>query len=83
MKRYPLAIENVGGDTYILMSKGHHSFEDFMKAIGETRYQEWGLENPQHVWLKAVPRDGYAAWYAHVEQGVRGAFPATMVQEGW
>lgn len=36
MKAYPLDIESVGEDTYIVMSRGHHDLEQFMaEAVKE------------------------------------------------
>ncbi|MEA3169392.1 MAG: hypothetical protein QOI97_2340 [Pseudomonas sp.] len=30
---YPLAVESVGGDTYIVMSRGHHDVREFMVEV--------------------------------------------------
>ena len=38
VRRYPLSVENVGEDTYILMSKGHHDVHEFMRATPFIRY---------------------------------------------
>ncbi|WP_180980378.1 hypothetical protein [Vibrio diazotrophicus] len=80
--KYPLDIENVGNDTYIVMSKGLHGAHEFMKAVREAGY-DWPLGNPQHVWIKATPdRTGESrALYNIVDQSVRGAFPATYSWE--
>ena len=33
MKPYPLDIESVGEDTYIVMSRGHHDVREFMVEV--------------------------------------------------
>jgi hypothetical protein len=82
--KYPLDIENVGNDTYIVMSKGHHDIHDFMKAVREAGYN-WPLGNPQHVWIKATPdRTGESRALCNiVTKEVRGAFPATYSWEAY
>lgn len=81
-KAYPLEIESVGYDTYIVMSKGHHDLEEFMReAVKECPC--WFLGGPCHRWVKSVPdRSGrYSMRYAFVAEGTRGAWPATYCQE--
>ncbi|MBF4337581.1 hypothetical protein [Vibrio anguillarum] len=81
-KQYPLEINNVGGDTYIVMSKGHHDIHEFMQKVREDGY-EWPLGMPKHVWIKATPdRSGESICVYHVvKEGTRGAFPATYSWE--
>lgn len=83
-KPYPLEVENVGEDTYILISRGHHDIHEFMLAVREAGY-DWPLGVPTHIWMKTVPtrRDGYRCWYEPVPAGTRGAWPCTHVQEAY
>lgn len=82
MKKYELDIENVGNDTYILMSRGHHDINDFMNKCKE-EYETWRMGNPQHVWCKTVPCNNgtYACLYVIVDQNTKGAWPATYCWE--
>lgn len=81
MKTYPMEIENCGEETYQLMSKGHHDPVEFMREV-QRRYSRFGtMSIPEHVWLKAIPKDGYHAWYVPTTKGTRGAFPATWSSE--
>lgn len=81
---HPLKIENVGEDTYILMSKGHHDLHEFMRAVREAGY-DWPLGMPAHMWMRAVPtRDtGYRCKYVEATPGSRGAFPCTYAWEAY
>ena len=82
-RAYPLSLENVGGDTYSLMSKGHHAPDDFMRQVRAGGY-EWPLGMPKHIWLRCIPPpEGYATWYVEAKAGVRGAFPATQCWEAY
>ncbi|MGC1333051.1 hypothetical protein [Pseudomonas sp.] len=79
MKNYPLEIESVGGDTYIVMSRGHHDLEEFM-AEATKEYSGWFLGGPKHMWCKTTPVKG--GWlYNFVNEGARGAWPATYCWE--
>lgn len=82
-KTYPLDIENVGGDEYIVMSRGHHDIHEFMKAVRE--HYSWPLGVPEHRWAKVVPDStgerGYL--FAFVSEDVRGAFPVTYSWEAY
>lgn len=79
--KYPLDVRSVGEDTYIVMSKGHHSFEDFMKEA-TSHYSDWSLGGPCHVWVKTTPGHGtYDCMYNFVKEGTRGAWPATYCFE--
>ena len=84
MDKYPLNIQNVGGDTYIVMSKGHHDIHEFMKAVRNDGY-DWPLGVPRHVWVKATPDNTgeHICHYNIVEEGTRGAFPATYSWESY
>lgn len=85
MKReYPIDINNVGEDTYIVMSKGHHDPHKFMQKVREDGY-DWPLGMPIHCWIKATPcRCGeHTCHYAIVGESVRGAFPATYAYEAY
>jgi hypothetical protein len=53
-KSYPLDIRNVGDDTYIVMSKGHHDPHEFMRAVRAHGY-DWPLGTPHHKWMKQTP----------------------------
>ncbi|KWI31966.1 hypothetical protein WT71_10500 [Burkholderia stagnalis] len=83
-KDYPLEIENVGGDTYIVMSKGHHDVHEFMKQVRADGY-DWPLGMPQHVWMRIVPSRVPSVICRYVEscQGARGAFPCTYAWEAY
>lgn len=54
MCEYPLDIESVGSDTFIVMSKGHHDLNVFMRRAVE-EYPGWFLGGPMHVWIKTTP----------------------------
>lgn len=84
-KPYPLSIDfHCTDNDFGYMSKGHHDADAFMSAVKEFGCIE-SLGNPIHVWLKVVPSkfEGYSCWRHQVPQGTRGAFPATVVHEGY
>lgn len=82
-RSYPLELENVGGDTYSLMSKGHHDTDEFMRQVRADGY-EWPLGMPKQIWLRCMPPpEGYATWYVEAKAGARGAFPATQCWEAY
>lgn len=84
VRRYPLSVENVGEDTYILMSKGHHDVHEFMRAVRAD--YSWPLGMPTHEWMRAIPApagSGYRCLYVEAKPHARGAFPATYVSEAW
>ena len=84
-KAYPLEIENVGQDTYILMSRGHHDPHEFMRQARADGY-EWPLGMPKHFWTKRIPahpKSGYLCHYVMVPEGTRGAFPTTYAHEAY
>ena len=82
MKDYPLEIINCGSDDYILMSKGHHDFDEFMEKVRSEEY-EWPLGMPKHLWVKATPDNSgeFDCIYSYVDRSVRGSFPATVTFE--
>lgn len=82
LAKYPLEIESVGSETYIVMSRGHHDLDAFMAAVREEGY-DWPLGKPEHRWVKSVPdKTGkYTSRYVLVEQGTKGAWPATYSWE--
>ena len=83
--RYPLSVENVGGDTYIVMSRGHHDTDAFMAAVREAGY-DWPLGVPEHRWIRVVPaprKSWLQCLYVFTEPHARGAFPATYAWEAY
>ncbi|WP_199438561.1 hypothetical protein [Vibrio owensii] len=82
-EKYPLKIENVGDNTYMLMSRGHHCIHEFMKQSRKDGY-DWPLGTPTHVWFKTVPNNATGgSTYHDVEEGTKGAFPATFCVEAY
>ncbi|MBJ9709838.1 hypothetical protein [Burkholderia gladioli] len=83
-KTYPLEVESIGSDVYILISRGHHDIHEFMRTVRAEGFG-WPLGVPKHIWMKTRPsRDpGYTCFYDVVPEGTRGAWPATHVQEAW
>jgi len=82
--RYPLIVENVGEDTYVLMSKGHHDPHAFMRTVRAD--YSWPLGFPTHEWMRAVPaprNSGYRCLYVEAKPGSRGAFPCTYTREAY
>ena len=83
--RYKLDVENVGEDTYILMSRGHHDVHEFMRAVRADGYT-WPLGMPTHEWMRAIPApkdSGYRCLYVEAKPHARGAFPATYAREAY
>lgn len=83
-EKYPLDVESVGDDTYIVMSRGHHDLDEFMKAVVE-HYGDWNLGGAKQVWIKTTPMPG-GRRYSLVDESTRGAWPATYCWEygeGW
>jgi len=79
MKTYPLEVESVGEDTYIVMSRGHHDIDAFMTEVIKG-FDGWNLGGAKHVWIKTTPAKG--GWnYNLVKEGTRGAWPATYCWE--
>lgn len=85
MKTYPLEVESIGEDVYIVISKGHHDIHDFMRKVRAEGYN-WPLGVPKHIYMKtrpARPGSGYNCFYDVVSKETRGAWPATHTQEAW
>lgn len=81
MRKYPLNVESVGGDTYIVMSRGHHDLKEFMQAAVD-QYSGWRLGGPEQVWCKTTPLRGEnGVRYNFVNESTRGAWPATYCWE--
>ena len=82
-KVYPLSVQSIGEDVYILISRGHHDIHEFMRAVRAD--YTWPLGVPKHIWMKTRPsRDpNYTCFYDVVPEGTRGSWPATHVQEAW
>ena len=81
---YPLEIENIGDDVYVLISRGHHDIHQFMRKVRED--YNWPLGVPAHIHMKTRPApkgSGYRCFYDVVPAGTRGAWPATHVSEAW
>lgn len=78
-EKYPLEVESVGSDTYIVMSKGHHDLTEFMTEAVK-QYPGWFLGGAEHVWCKTVPSKGQS-WFHFVAPSTRGAWPATYCWE--
>ncbi|OJB00574.1 hypothetical protein [Burkholderia ubonensis] len=83
-KTYPLDIQNVGDDTYIVMSKGHHDVHEFMRQVRADGF-DWPLGMPKHVWMRTVPSRAPYVSVRYVEscEGARGAFPCTYAWEAY
>ena len=85
-RQYPLDIRNVGDDTYVVMSKGHHDPHDFMRAVRAEGY-DWPLGVPQHKWVKTVPCapscGGHSCHYELSDQQRPGWWPATYAWEAY
>jgi hypothetical protein len=84
MKTYPLEIEIChSDDERMYRSKGHHPTEDFVKALKDFGISgKWSV--PVQLYVKTTPapkNSGYNCFYAAVDKGVRGAYPATYIYE--
>lgn len=84
VKQYPLSIQNVGDETYIVMSKGHHDPHDFMRQVRADGF-DWPLGMPTHHWVKCTPCNcgEHRCHYTLLDAPVRGAFPATYAHEAY
>lgn len=84
-REYPLDVRNVGDDTYIVMSKGHHDPDAFMAAVREAGYGDWPLGVPKHKWVKATPCPRscgeHSCHYSIEDEKLPGWFPATYAWE--
>lgn len=85
MSDYPLDPQSIGEDTYIVISRGHHEIHEFMRRVRKD-YPSMPLGVPNHIWMKTRPApkgSGYRCFYDVVQQGTRGAWPATHVSEAF
>lgn len=82
MKSYPLDIQNVGEDTYELMSFGHHDFDKFKAAMRDS-YPTWPMGEPKHVWMVRAPRAGYRYVLHPCDKTHRRALPVTCSSEDY
>lgn len=84
--KYPLELENWGDDTYLVVSRGHHDLNLFKKHVNE-EYDSFGnfFEVGYHTYFKAIPSNSIYSncLYIQCSKNTRGAFPATVAQEGW
>lgn len=74
-RKYPLKIENWGKETYILASRGHHAFDEFMVEVLE-KFPDWPMGNPKHMW--AI--NSFGRFYIS-ENKVKRYFPITITRE--
>lgn len=83
---YPLDPRSVGDDTYVVMSKGHHDPDAFMRAVRAEGY-DWPLGKPEHKWVKAVPCapscGAHTCHYELRDDQRKGWFPATYAWEAY
>ncbi|WP_333892569.1 hypothetical protein [Atlantibacter subterraneus] len=77
-------------DCVTLMARGHVGKDDLIsEAIRQGEIDEDDRERFDKAefcsqkWMKAVPREGYTAYYYESREGVRGAFKATCLQYLW
>ena len=78
VKVYPLELQNVGSDTYELMSKGHHDSFEFMNKVKEeypTYFESMGL--PEHRWARLT-----FGRFCLYKEWQKGTFPVTWCSEG-
>lgn len=82
-QKHPLKLENWGDDSYLVMSRGHHDLDEFKRQVHK-EYEHFGdfFQSAYHGYFKATPHD-FGTNYSPVGPSVRGAFPATVAQEGW
>ena len=82
-EKYPLKLENWGDDSYMIISRGHHELDVFKRLVNQ-EYEHFGnfFESAYHGYFKATPHD-FGTAYSPVGPNTRGAFPATIAQEGW
>lgn len=78
-RTYPLEVESVGGDVYIVMSRGHHDLNEFMRTV-KADYGDWPMGGAKHMWCKTTPHPE-GDRYNFVKEGTRGAWPATYCWE--
>ncbi len=85
MKTYELKIEPCHTDNEkIYRTKGHHSADDFLKALKEYGVDITYYTVPEQIYIKTTPahKDSWcSAHYNIVDKSVRGAYPCTYVRE--
>lgn len=81
-RSYPLDIENIGGDSYKLMSKGHHDLDAFMVLVTLT-YPDWPMGRPSHEWFRCVPAEEGRTMLVPAVPHSRGSFPVTVAIESY
>lgn len=77
-------LKNIGGDVYLLMSRGHHDPHEFMRHVRAAGY-DWPLGMPVQTYCRTVPdRTGeYVCHYAFTDKPGRGTYPITYAREAW
>lgn len=68
----------------IYMSKGLHTTEDFLTALGEYGEDVSRFTDPEYHVVKKIPApedSSYSYLLSFVKKGSRGSFPATYVWE--
>lgn len=82
--KYPLKLEDWSDDALMVISRGHHDLNEFSRFVSE-HYDHYGdfFGSAYWTYYKAVPsRDG-SIGYSSCSPTTKGAFPATVAQEGW
>lgn len=76
-------LNNIGDDTYLIFSRGHHNLKEFTNYVKE-EYSEWGnfFEVAYHHYYRKIGNQ-YGTWYEPCFPWTRGAFKVTVAQEGW
>lgn len=79
---YPLDVQNVGGDEYAFMSKGHHDRDAFMAEVAQW-HTGTPMRVPKHLWVKTVPCQcgEHRCHYELSDEQRKGWFPATYTWE--
>lgn len=76
-------LNNIGGDSYLIYSEGHHDLKDFTEFVKQ-EYEEWGnfFNTAYHHYYRKYGNQ-YSTWYEPCLPFTRGAFKVTVAQEGW
>lgn len=77
-------LENIGGDVYILLAKGHHTPAEFMREVRK-EYPTWPMGMPKHYYCRTIPcRTGeYVCRYQWQDKPGKGAYPVTVSHEAY